>query len=86
MACTIVVVRGVGLVHGLLPARQLRPVAVPLERGTHGTAGALIRLVREGHHVSVGQRGDDAVSSRILVIAWCRSLAVAASKVIASRI
>jgi hypothetical protein len=55
---------GVGLVHGLLPARQLRPVAVPLERGTHGTAGALIRLVRKGHHVSVGQRGDDAVGSR----------------------
>ena len=64
MACTIAVVRGVGLVHGLLPARQLRPVAVPLERDTHGTAGALIRLVREGHHVSVGQRGDDAVGSR----------------------
>ena len=51
----------VGLVHGLLPARPLRPVAVPLKRGTHGTAGAFIRLVREGHHVSVGQRGDDAV-------------------------
>jgi hypothetical protein len=35
---------GVDLVHGLLPARQLRPVAVPLERGTHGTAGALAGL------------------------------------------
>jgi hypothetical protein len=54
-------IRGVCLVHGLLPSRQLRPVAVPLERRTHGTAGALIRVVREGHHVSVGQRGDDAV-------------------------
>lgn len=38
------------------PARQLRSVTVPLERGTHGNAGALIRLVRGGHHVTVGQR------------------------------
>jgi hypothetical protein len=35
---------GVGLVHGLLPAGQLRPLAMTLERGADATAGAWFAL------------------------------------------
>ena len=53
-----------GVVAGdsLLPRRQAWS-AVPLERGADAATGALVTLVREGHHVGVGERVGDAVGA-----------------------